>query len=143
MVASVAAGATGNGRKTPLEPVGRVGKLELAGLDTRFTHARPPLRGGGGYRRRPAGEYRRPQLPFYTGSLRKEALCLECQSSIGGCSESAACQASVSPTEVSAQSQRVMILENTCASRHARNKPNMNHECRNDQTNICAKTGTR
>ena len=32
--------STGNGRKTPLEPVGRVGKLELAGLDTRLKHAR-------------------------------------------------------------------------------------------------------
>ena len=32
--------STGNGRKTPLEPVGRVGQLELAGLDTRFKHAR-------------------------------------------------------------------------------------------------------
>ena len=31
-------------------------------LDTGSTHARPPLRGGGGYRRRPAGEYRRPPL---------------------------------------------------------------------------------
>ena len=40
MLGTVAAGATGNGRKTPLEPIGRVGKLELAGLDTRFKHAR-------------------------------------------------------------------------------------------------------
>ena len=40
VVGTVGCRSTGNGRKTPLEPVGRVGKLELAGLDTRFKHAR-------------------------------------------------------------------------------------------------------
>ena len=48
-VGPVAAGATGNGRKTPLgQELERIWKGFGKGFDTRFKHARPPLRGGGG-----------------------------------------------------------------------------------------------
>ena len=48
-VGPVAAGATGNGRKTPLgQELDRIWKGFGKGFDTRLKHARPPLCGGGG-----------------------------------------------------------------------------------------------
>ena len=67
MHATVAAGATGNGRKTPLgQELERIWKGFGKGFDTRFKHARLTAPRGRRIIEDACGEYRRP-LSFQLG----------------------------------------------------------------------------